>query len=694
MDRLPGPCRPMTDETMNSPNTKSAATIDEHQVVHRTLDDESGQDYFVYLPQGVDKRSRNTPVLVVVHDISRNPQDQVDVFARTSDQYGAIVVAPNFATDRYPNYQRLGRSRNKLDRGRRADEALDAILVDVEKLSGASTEKVYLFGYAAGARFALRYAMAHPGRVAGVVIAAADSYTFPDRDKRFPQGIAPGQKRSDLIFEPAQFLCVPMTVLVANGEHDGGSGPRLEQVGRPPKSSPRNKSRLWVRAMRESAALHELDSLVGYQELEASLESFESFVDQSSLSERVLEILLGALPGQSAKFAEQTPVEDKAEVANALSEGEGDDALTGASGWGRIRRLVLPVIAVVALIAIAAPIAMWVHYRSTHVVSRDAVVRSHIADVGARMDGVVKSVEVDAGDRVHAGQVVATLEASHIEARVRQASSRLEKAQRELEVERLAIENERLRLESSLQEFSAGLSAASAEADVSESRVQEAMRRLELQQKLASQGLVAEERVRMAETELRTARALAAASTAQRRAALAGEDVARVAADGLAVREKRISVIESDIATFHAELAVANANLESTIIRAPDDGAVVRRIVQPGGSAGVGQPIISLWVGEEIWVEAWLDEDDLGQVPVGSRATVTFKSYPDREFSGVVQKIGVSTDIELPDSEVPQPRRERMRDAPVISVRVDLDEPADDLFPGLSATVGIEKGSN
>ena len=92
-------------------------------------------------------------------------------------------------------------------------------------------------------------------------------------------------------------------------------------------------------------------------------------------------------------------------------------------------------------------------------------------------------------------------------------------------------------------------------------------------------------------------------------------------------------------------------------------------------------------------MEAWLDEDDLGNVPVGSRATVTFKSYPDLEFTGVVEKIGVSTDIELPDSEVPQPRRERMRDAPVISVRIGLDAPAEDLFPGLSAVVGIEKGS-
>ena len=53
--------------------------------------------------------------------------------------------------------------------------------------------------------------------------------------------------------------------------------------------------------------------------------------------------------------------------------------------------------------------------------------------------------------------------------------------------------------------------------------------------------------------------------------------------------------------------------------------------------------------------------------------------------------ISVSTDFELPDSAVPQPRGERMRDDPLIAVRIRLEDPGADLFPGLSATVGIRK---
>ena len=221
--------------------------------------------------------------------------------------------------------------------------------------------------------------------------------------------------------------------------------------------------------------------------------------------------------------------------------------------------------------------------------------------------------------------------------------------------------------------------------------VEEALRQVELQKSLVAQGLVPAERLRTSENELRTARALAAASRAEASAAGAGEDLARVASRGLTVREKRISVLQSEIAALRADVSLAEANLEGTLIRAPDDGAVVRRIVQPGGSTTVGQPIISLRIGADIWVEAWLDEDDLADVTIGSPAVVTFTSFPDREFTGVVESLGASTDLELPDSAVPQARSDRMRATPLISARIRLEEPAEGLFPGLSAVVGIRK---
>ena len=138
------------------------------QILHRMLQDGSGQDYFVYRP---GNHSPDGPVFVAVHDISRNAREQAAAFSDICEHYGAILIAPHFSASRFPNYQRLGRSRHLHDRGRRANEALDAILDEIGTLTGVSADRVYLFGYGAGGRFVLRYAMARPGRVAGVVIA-------------------------------------------------------------------------------------------------------------------------------------------------------------------------------------------------------------------------------------------------------------------------------------------------------------------------------------------------------------------------------------------------------------------------------------------------------------------------------------------------------------------------------------------
>lgn len=653
------------------------------RVLHRMLQDGTDQDYYVYLPT---EGAVEAPVFVAVHDVDRDARGQADAFASYCERHRAVLVAPHFASDRYPNYQRLGRSRFERDERRSANETLDAILEEIATLAGVVTECVYIFGFGGGGRFAMRYSMLNPERVAGAVIVEPGAYTFPDENRRFPQGIAPSRKRPDFQPEPSRFLRVPMTLMEAEGGLELGPRSHLEDVDRSEEELAVANGRAWVDAMTNAASAEHLPPRVRFHPISPDSEEegrLDSFLSFSASDERIGEVFEALSTSADAALPKES-----SDASDAVEETEQEGS---PPKWPWLREHALKLLLVVGLVAAVTPIALWGIYRSGHVVSRDAVVRGHIADVGAPLDGVVRSVEVDQGDRVVAGQIVVRLEDRQFAAERARAASQLEKALRELEVEQLAIVNERSRLQNSLRGVSADLSAANAEVQVAESRAQEALRRLELQRSLASEGLVATERVRAAETEYRTARALVAASKAERNSAIAGEDLAETDYAGLSVRERRISVLESEISALEAELRVAEANLEGAVIRAPDDGAVIRRIVEPGASTTVGQPIMSLWIGREIWVEAWVDESELGKIGVGSRATVTFMSHPNEEFSGKVDSMAVSTDIELPDSEVPQPRRERMRDAPVVSVRVKLDRTARDLFPGLSAVVAIRK---
>lgn len=357
----------------------------------------------------------------------------------------------------------------------------------------------------------------------------------------------------------------------------------------------------------------------------------------------------------------------------------------------RARRYLGWTAACIVLLLVAAPIGLWIHYQSEHVVSRNAMVKGHRAEIGTRLDGVVKRVEVDAGDRVTAGQILVRVEDSRLRAEARESQAQLEGLRRALEVERLAIVQAERRLQNQLREASANLASAEAQVAAVQSRAEDAQKFYEVRNSLLAEGAISSEVVRHADAKRRTAEALLGGARADYAAAQSAKQRARLAADGLAIRNRRIGVLEAGVTRAQARLAAVLADLEGTLIRAPDDGAVIRRIVEPGGSVEVGQPIMSLWLGDDVWIEAWIDESDIAEVKVGSVAKVTLQSFPEREFVGVVDIIGLTTDFEMPPSAVPQPRSTRMSGAPVIGVRIRLQNPPLGLRPGLSAVVGIRK---
>jgi membrane fusion protein (multidrug efflux system) len=360
----------------------------------------------------------------------------------------------------------------------------------------------------------------------------------------------------------------------------------------------------------------------------------------------------------------------------------------------RARRHAPRAVAVVALALLAAPLVAWLHYQATYVTSMNAAVRGHIAELGTPLTGLVASVDVDAGDRVTAGQILVRLDDRTFAAEAREAAADLEGLQRRIDVERAAIAHELLKLEQLEQEALANVAAARAQSSAAESQAANARRLHEARATLAAGGAISNNDLLNSETGSRTAQALAQEARAKQLAAQSAEEGARLARDGLAIRERGIGVLEAEVKRAQARLAKAQADLESVKIRAPDDGGILRRIVQPGASVEVGQPLISMWLGREVWVDAWIDEDDIAAVRAGDTATVSLRSLPDRELTGVVDKVGLATDFEMPASEVPQPRAERMSASPVVGIRVRLLDPPADLVPGLSAVVAIRRSSD
>jgi multidrug resistance efflux pump len=362
-------------------------------------------------------------------------------------------------------------------------------------------------------------------------------------------------------------------------------------------------------------------------------------------------------------------------------------ALETAAPDRRPRLRLSIVAAFVALTSVS--VVAWGAYRLQNVVARNALVRGDIVEVGARFSGTLASTEVLPGEKVRAGQVIAHLEDRHLRAQEAEVLAQIEALENQIVLERSSIEQDRASLRVRIDEADAKAAASLAEVAAARVRAREARDYRLARSELAQQGMISGEALRDAQNRVQLADESLSVANAQARAAQFSLQSARVDLRGVGVREKQLDVLRSQVSAARSRLERVRADIESSLIRAPSDASVLYWMVKPGGSLREGMPVAVLSVGQTMWVQAWIDEDDIGRVSVGSPATVTLASQQSTELSGVVQRIGVATDYEHPVAAVPEPRASRMRTAPLIPVDIRLEGRMPALIPGLSAAVAI-----
>lgn len=336
----------------------------------------------------------------------------------------------------------------------------------------------------------------------------------------------------------------------------------------------------------------------------------------------------------------------------------------------------------------------WLYYQSQHVLSRNAVVKGQITEVGTRFNGLLATIEANDGEQVKAGQILARLYDKHIEAEVQEIQAKIEGLEREIKLEQSTIEYERTRRTTQIQESIARSAEADAEVAAAKSRADEAQAFYKARLEMLKRQLISRDTMRQAEAEHRTALALLNAVQAKKAAATSARKNANLELESLDLRVQHLEVLDSNLRASRAQLKRAQADLEATLVRAPDDGTIIRWLIKTGGSVRVGMPVVLMSIGSDTWIEAWIDEDQVHLVKTENLVTVTLPSHPGQEFKGIVDAIGVATDFEQPIDAVPQPRATRMRNAPVISILVRLQAAPATLLPGLSATVAILRDRN
>jgi poly(3-hydroxybutyrate) depolymerase len=273
---------------------ESGPLIPRGRVVRRMLRAGSKQEYLLYIP---GMGGKDAPVFVTVHGISRNFVEHATLFAPFAERYGVVLVAPIFAKDTHDDYQRLWHEGS----GRRADSTLDAVLAEVDTLTGAHTNQFYITGFSGGAQFAHRYTMVHPERILAAVINSAGWYTFPDSEVAYPYGICPSPELKGVRFRPRAFLRVPITVFVGGADTGSVNLRQNPEVDAQQGKTRRERAHRWVAAMQRAARERGEKPLVTLETVPGIGHSFREFMEHGDLGDRVFTAMFGPAPRQAPR---------------------------------------------------------------------------------------------------------------------------------------------------------------------------------------------------------------------------------------------------------------------------------------------------------------------------------------------------------------------------------------------------------
>jgi HlyD family secretion protein len=147
----------------------------------------------------------------------------------------------------------------------------------------------------------------------------------------------------------------------------------------------------------------------------------------------------------------------------------------------------------------------------------------------------------------------------------------------------------------------------------------------------------------------------------------------------LAVGDAQVRNAEAVVRQRESQLAQAQVDLERTDIRAPVDGIVVKKSVEPGQTVAASLQAPELFIIaqdlREMQVDTSIDEAEVGRIRVGQEATFTVDSFPGRTFRGSVAQIRKAAQV--------------VQNV-VTYIGVIRTSNADlDLFPGMTANVRI-----
>ena len=253
--------------------------------------------------------------------------------------------------------------------------------------------------------------------------------------------------------------------------------------------------------------------------------------------------------------------------------------------------------AVLGLVLIALGIGGYVLWRSKENATLIGVVRTTEIRVAPEVGGQLVTINVQKGDHVKAGDVVAQLSAIELSASVVQARAALDQASAQRDNVYAGVRAEEV----------ASLASA---IDKAKSRLDYAQSELTRKAQLVPNNAASQQDLDQAVNDAATARADVAEAQANHAAAVTGP-----------TREER-AIADAQVKAAARAVEVLERRLDKTTLRAPADGIVTVIVAEVGENLTAGQPVLAIAATGKQWLSFNVREDMLHGLTVGDKFEV------------------------------------------------------------------------
>lgn len=302
-------------------------------------------------------------------------------------------------------------------------------------------------------------------------------------------------------------------------------------------------------------------------------------------------------------------------------------------------------IIVIALLLLGA---VYVCSRFVHLGSVEytdnAMVHRNLTPINTRVQGFVKEIRFHEFQHVHKGDTLVILEDAEYRLALAQAEANVKGSKAGSSVVSAGVNT----VQRNVMVAGAGIQVASA--GISEAKVgmDNARKDYERFAALLKKGAVTQQQFDNVKTQYEQASSRYQAARARMSQAAAS----KTATAGVENEQQhRLGQSSAGVSVAQAQLNLARLNLSYTVITAPCDGYIGRKIIHEGQLVQPGQMLVNMVDEHEVWIIANYRESQMPKIKVGAPVELTADAVPGVKFQGKVQSISAATGAEY--SQIP-----------------------------------------